>query len=356
MSAGAAARWSGGALETVAACPACGQDIRDGAPLESRDYLGTGAADVWRMWRCGGCASLYLDPRSDAASLPAAYACYYTHARPDSGPPAGGAGWALFNDYLAWRFDWRRQPRLPGARWLCRLLPPLALKLDYYGRHLFAREFPGRGRLLDVGCGNGEFLGQARAMGWRATGVDFDPAAIAACRAQGFEVREGGLEVLDDEPSGSFDVVTLSHCIEHLPDPAGALGRAARLLRPGGTIWIATPNPQGPGLRLFGRAWRGLEPSRHLCVPSAAQLARLLAAAGFEAIEPLRRGAHGKTIVRESALVARMQAREDGGSAWRAWLAAPLRACSSAFASLSPAAGEETVLRARRKPAATGIR
>lgn len=354
-------RWQGGALEIVPACPACGQSRREGAPFVARDHLGTDGPDRWQLWRCADCASLYLDPRPDAASLPAAYAGYYTHAAPtapvDARAGETGPAWALFNDYLRMRFDWQREPRLPGARWLCAMLPPLALKLDYYGRHLFTRDFPTRGALLDVGCGNGEFLGLARAMGWRASGLDFDPAAVAACRAQGFEVHEGGIEVLDELPDGSFDAITLSHCIEHLPDPAAALARAARLLRTGGQLWIATPNPQGPGLKLFGRAWRGLEPSRHLCVPSAPQLARMLEAAGFEAIEPLRRGGHGKTIVRESAQVLRLQAGEDGaGGAWRAWLALPLRAWISLVASLSAGAGEETVMRARRKPAASAIR
>jgi SAM-dependent methyltransferase len=348
MSDATSLRWTGGALEAVAACPACGGGRREGPPFVARDHLGSDGPERWQLWRCAECASLYLDPRPDPASLPAAYSSYYTHAAPAQA--GGGLAWAAFNDYLCWRFDWAREPRLPGARWVCRLLPPLALKLDYFGRHLFAREFPARGTLLDVGCGNGEFLGLAQAMGWRAQGLDFDPGAVAVCRAQGFDVREGGLEALDGMPAGSFDAITLSHCIEHLPAPGQALARAARLLRPGGAIWIATPNPQGPGMRLYGRAWRGLEPSRHLCVPSAAQLSRLLEGAGFERIERMRRGGHGKTIVRESARVARLQAREDGGSAWRAALAPALRLYASLAATVSRGGGEETVMRARRKP------
>jgi hypothetical protein len=121
------------------------------------------------------------------------------------------------------------------------------------------------------------------------------------------------------------------------------------LLKPGGWIWIATPNPGGPGLRVFGSAWRGLEPSRHLCLPSQAQLLRMLAAAGFEQVRRLPRGDHGKTITRESAIVAKIEAAQ-GRPARRllAWLWLPVRLFAGSFGTLVPAWAEETVVVARR--------
>lgn len=351
-SAALAANWSLGTLLAVPACPACGSSARHPRPFRVRDYLGSGGEDVWNLWRCAGCASLLLDPRPDDASLPLAYGGYYTHAQaPAESAPRGLARlvWALFNGYLGARFDWRREPCAPAGRWLCAAVPPLALKLDYFGRHLFARCFPGRGLLVDIGCGNGEFLAQARDMGWRTYGVEPDAQAAAACRVRGLEVLQGTVTELPVERQGTADAVTLSHCIEHVPDPRAVLAAAWRLLRPGGGIWIATPNPGGLGVRVFGSAWRGLEPSRHLCVPSQRQLLRMLADSGFEDIRPLRRGAHGKTITRESALVAGIEAGQ--GRPWRrplAWLGVPVRLLASLAGSLSPRWGEETVVIARR--------
>jgi SAM-dependent methyltransferase len=352
MSARPEIRWRHGALVAVPQCPACGSEGRGGRAWQARDFLGGNDEDVWNIRRCNACASLVLDPRPDEASLPMAYSGYYTHAPMAAPRPERGfarVAWALFNGYLRARFDWRREPSWSAGRWLCAMIPPLARKLDYFGRHLYARRFPGRGLLLDVGCGNGEFLAQARSMGWSVLGVEPDAAAAGAARAQGLEVIEGTVHSLAARFDGSVDAATLSHCIEHVPDPRAVLAAVLRLLKPGGWIWIATPNPGGPGLRVFGSAWRGLEPSRHLCVPSQAQLRRMLEAAGFEQVQLLRRGEHGKTITRESAIVAGIESRQ--GRPLRrvlAWLGMPVRIFASLAGSLLPRWGEETVIVARR--------
>jgi SAM-dependent methyltransferase len=340
----ASERWSGGGLARVARCPACGSVRRAPQPYRNRDYLGSDAADVWSLWRCTDCASLFLDPRPDDASIPRTYQGYYTHQSPSqlsSHGKAGGFFWAIVNDYLQRRFGLRDEPRLAGGRWLCAAIPPLRMKLDYHGRHLFVQDFPAKGTLLDVGCGNGEFLALARRMGWRAMGVEPDPHAVAACRQQGLTVYSGLIDSLPAELAGTFDVVTLSHCAEHVVDLPALLARVRDLLRANGTIWLALPNPQGLGIRLFGHAWRGLEPSRHLCVPSQRQLQIMLEQAGFEHVRAIRRGEHGKTITRESAAIA----RRDPSAAVRrrAWLAMPLRLAASVAATLSARWGEETV-------------
>lgn len=347
--------WSFGKLVSVAQCPACGNKQRAGDAYRIRDYLGTGTVDEWNVWRCLSCASLFLDPRPDDASLAMAYQSYYTH---QSATPIAGGGmlsrlaWGIFNGYLKARFAWHREPSHAIGRFICATIPPLALKLDYFGRHLFAKTFPTRGLLVDVGCGNGEFLLQAVDMGWRVHGVEPDAQAVNACRAQGLEVSLGTIDSVPSEMLGKADAVTLSHCIEHVVDPGALLRGVHGLLKPGAWVWIATPNPEGVGIRIFGNAWRGLEPSRHLCVPSQGQLRKLLADNGFEEIHLRRRGAHGKTITRESAQVAGLEASKNAGS-WsvRSWLALPVRLAASIAGTLSARWGEETVIVARRRPA-----
>jgi SAM-dependent methyltransferase len=88
---------------------------------------------------------------------------------------------------------------------------------------------------------------------------------------------------VDDEPypADAFDAVTLCHAIEHLPDPARALGAVHRMLRPGGRLAILTPNARSLGHRWFRSSWFALDPPRHVCVFTPAALSRLLAAADF---------------------------------------------------------------------------
>ena len=169
---------------------------------------------------------------------------------------------------------------IPGGRLIPRVAPARGALVDREIRHLPA--IPG-GRLLDVGCGSGAFLVQMAALGWRAQGIDPDPAAVASAREAGLSVTQGTLADLDlDEHAGAFDAVTLSHVIEHLHDPAEDLRRVHRLLRPGGLLWIATPNLEALGLRRFGRDWLGLDPPRHLVLFTRASLERLLRDTGFE--------------------------------------------------------------------------
>lgn len=346
--------WSMGGLESVPACPACASALRAPDPFRIRDHLGTGAPDIWQLWRCADCDSIFLDPRPDDASIPATYGSYYTHLLPRSPQQAGTIErglWAFFRGYLSGQFGWQELPAKSIGFALCAAVAPLRFKLDYLARHLFVDEFPAQGLLFDYGCGNGEFLVSAAKMGWTVAGLDLDPKAVDACRAQGFEAVFTSVGDLPANFYGAVDVVTSGNCIEHLNDIPGFLALAGALLKPQGRLWIATPNPEGLGIRIFGRFWRGLEPSRHLCVPSQRQLVRMLEQAGYDNIRLLRRGSHGKTIARESAAVAVMEAKSGAQvPAWLPWMAWPLRLFASTLGALIPSQGEETVVVARRRP------
>jgi SAM-dependent methyltransferase len=136
-------------------------------------------------------------------------------------------------------------------------------------------------RLLDVGCGSGQFLARMHGLGWEVVGVEPDPAAVHTARATyGLPVVQGTLES-PQKDIGEFDAVTLLHVFEHVPDPRETLHAAWRVLRPGGRLLIVTPNGRGLGSRVFGSAWIGWDPPRHLHVFTVAALRRLLAEAGF---------------------------------------------------------------------------
>ena len=170
------------------------------------------------------------------------------------------------------------------------------------------RPMPGD-RVLDVGCGNGDFLEAARDAGWTAVGLEPDPAAAALCRVRGLDVRVGSLETLGAEATG-FRAITLNHVIEHLHAPREALARVFSLLQPGGMLYLDTPNADSRGAARFGRHWRGLEPPRHLVLFTPASLQALLAQLGFIDIQVKRRPAVARGIYASSAAIAAGDARQ----------------------------------------------
>ena len=162
------------------------------------------------------------------------------------------------------------------------LMPNVRADIDAGMRHL-PRPAPGD-RLLDLGCGNGEFLSRARSAGWEVVGVDFDESAVSVAKSRGLDVRLGGVEVLDPMVE-SFRVITASHVIEHVHDPRGVLRACHALLRAGGLLWIETPNIASRGHEIYGSNWRGLEAPRHLVIFNHRALRRTLSNAGFVRIE-----------------------------------------------------------------------
>jgi SAM-dependent methyltransferase len=112
-------------------------------------------------------------------------------------------------------------------------------------REPYLAHFAAGARLLDVGCGRGEFLEAAGEQGFDARGIDLDPAAIEATRAAGLaaEVADA-LDYLPEHPD-AFDAIFCAHVIEHLvaDDAARLIQAAAGSLRPGGVLCLVTPNP-----------------------------------------------------------------------------------------------------------------
>jgi SAM-dependent methyltransferase len=95
--------------------------------------------------------------------------------------------------------------------------------------------------ILDIGCGMGAFLALARRSGARVAGVEIDPRAVSACRAEGLDVIESSIADLLP-PAGPWDLVTFWDVLDHLDDPAGALLRVVPVLAPRGMVLIRGRN------------------------------------------------------------------------------------------------------------------
>jgi SAM-dependent methyltransferase len=138
-------------------------------------------------------------------------------------------------------------------------------------------------RLLDVGAAAGYFVEQARAAGWDAEGLEPSRWASAYAREQlRVPVAEGTLESAAIAPA-SFDVVTFWEVIEHVPSPRDFLADVARVLKPGGSLFLSTPDSGSLVARVLGRRWLGWNKvPEHLFFFDRGSLIRLLDQAGFD--------------------------------------------------------------------------
>jgi 2-polyprenyl-3-methyl-5-hydroxy-6-metoxy-1,4-benzoquinol methylase len=133
--------------------------------------------------------------------------------------------------------------------------------------------------VLDIGCATGALLAHLRDRGWRVTGVEISPCAEYARNERNLDVRSLPLEE-NHFPPESFNVVLASHLIEHLNNPRSFLDETRRILKPGGCVFITTPNIRGFQARLMGSRWRSAI-FDHLYLFSTRTLKAMLKETGF---------------------------------------------------------------------------
>ncbi len=142
-----------------------------------------------------------------------------------------------------------------------------------------ARRTEGR-RLLEVGCGNGQLLAVAQALGWSVVGVELSESQSEHVRRRGVDVRSGDLTAEPLLGALRFDVAIMIEVFEHLPDPVAMLRAIRRHMEPGSVVHVTTPNFNSLSRRLLGGSWSVLN-HEHVVVATPSGLKQALLRSGF---------------------------------------------------------------------------
>lgn len=232
------------------ACPVCGAG-ESARLFEARDAH-YGVPGSWWLRECAACSSFFLECPPSQAELARLYGDdYYAY---EIAPPSNGK--RLVQKLLGYSTEPRDPP--------------------------FARPV----RVLDFGCGAGEFLLRARARGWTPFGVEISPHAREVARRHGLDVRSTLLGADGFEP-GSFDYVRANHSLEHVLNPVETLREMWTVLKPGGTLFIGVPTTTSENARMFGASWWHVTAPLHTFIPSTRGIKHLVEQVGFR-VESLR--------------------------------------------------------------------
>jgi SAM-dependent methyltransferase len=225
--------------------------------FSTRDHLRPGDPTNYRVEWCDDCRYGRVGARLTPAQVRQLYDVpYYTHQRVGAAPVKSVA--ERLRTRLAWSFD-------QGSDF-----SPTELALQ-------------GGVALDIGCGDGPSMRKFRDAGFAAVGIEPDPDARRnAIAAQVGEVYDGTGEELPVALEGrQFDVVLMSHMLEHCLEPAIVLRNAHRVLRRNGILVVEVPNNEVLGFSRFRALWPWTDVPRHLHFFTPKSLHRLLEAAGF---------------------------------------------------------------------------
>lgn len=164
---------------------------------------------------------------------------------------------------------------------LYHLVKGIALKKKL---RLISKLSPGRKTILDVGCGTGDFLERAQKKGWSISGIE--PNAEARAIANG----KTDNAVFDSEhlfayDSQSFDVITLWHVLEHLPNLDKHFATFRNILKPEGLLIIAVPNFKSYDAKQYKEFWAAFDVPRHLWHFSQTSIRRFAQKAHMDVIE-----------------------------------------------------------------------
>jgi 2-polyprenyl-3-methyl-5-hydroxy-6-metoxy-1,4-benzoquinol methylase len=136
-------------------------------------------------------------------------------------------------------------------------------------------------KILDVGCGQGWFLGAAKKRGWEVYGTEYSDTAVELCTQKGIIMKKGYLN--PQEFIGiEFDIIFSSEVLEHINDPIPELSHMYQLLRKGGLLYLTTPNFNAYLRFVLKDKYNVIGYPEHLSYYTAKTLHKVLTTVGFK--------------------------------------------------------------------------
>jgi SAM-dependent methyltransferase len=266
-------------------CDLCRSDQSE-LVIQQRDLLLEVTHDEFTIVRCCQCGLIYLNPRPSKDLLSSYYpTVYYPPVEANVRPRVQQQAKKFSAKMKRWVLeDYYGYPSTISVGW-SRTLRRMLLWPDKTLRELKGRHplpWRGEGKVLDVGCGAGGNLKTLQGHGWEPWGIEVSAVASAHAR----EVVTGNIHTgtLESAPFllKTFDLVLMSHSLEHLPSPLNALRLVNQFLKDDGLLVITVPNVNSLEYKLFGRWWFQLDPPRHFYHFDKRSLSRLITQAGFQ--------------------------------------------------------------------------
>lgn len=219
---------------------------------------------TFNLVQCKNCGLIYLNPRPTRQEINRYYPDqkYYSYSQLEKEESQRKdisiRLKALFREAVIHNYYGKSQ----DISWMEKLKNKI---LSFPAKYRFgmAPSFIKKGKILDIGCGDGLFLSSLKRLGWQTLGVEINKSAAHKARDRGLKVLDCNLLEADLD-NDFFDVVRMWSVLEHLPNPSQTIAEIYRILKPGGTLIVQVPNFNSLASRLFKRNWSGLDIPRHL--------------------------------------------------------------------------------------------
>jgi len=211
-------------------CPWCGSENAQ-LHIELKDLFLT--QEPFKILECKDCGLLYTTPRPNKDEIGKYYKSdeYYSHQENKEG-----------------------------------FIPKVYEKvksINLKNKYTIATEKTRKGKILDIGCGVGDFLHTMEQHGWEGTGVEPSEEAKAIAKKR-IKAQLLSSEEQENLTEGSFDVITMWHVLEHVDALRWQIQQLYRLCKPGGRIIIALPNYKSYDGQYYKAAWAAYDVPRHL--------------------------------------------------------------------------------------------
>ena len=275
--------WPDFKIESVHQCPMCKSEKKKIAYQNVEDWAFYNSTGQWNYWDCLNCNALFQSPRPTKQFISEAYESYYTHGYRQSKLQLFKT--KIKNEIYSNLFNIQLDPRFNLNKKFS-FITNIFRKFIYIPFGLKQIVHLPKGKILDIGCGDGSFLKIAQSLGWHAVGIEVDSKAVNSAIEKGINAKQGTYEDLK-KTNEKYDCIVCSHVIEHVHEPIELLNIMLERLADGGTILLSCPNSLSHMRFRFNENWRGLEAPRHLAIPSPTMLKEYFEHRGYKVNQEL---------------------------------------------------------------------